>query len=97
MSVILRVLGVIDLFTETKPIWTADELIEAHATSRATTYRDLKALVDTGFLTSVAAGAFALGPRFIEIDRQNSLGDRLLKIAPPIMASQREKVGGCGS
>ena len=50
MSVILRVLGVIDLFTEAKPIWTADELIEAQATSRATTYRDLKALVDAGFL-----------------------------------------------
>ena len=94
MSVILRVLSVIDLFTEAKPIWTADELIEAQATSRATTYRDLKALVDAGFLAPVSAGAFALGPRFIELDRQIRLGDPLLKIAPPIMASQREKVGG---
>ena len=94
MSVILRVLSVIDLFTEAKPIWTADELIEAQATSRATTYRDLKALVDAGFLAPASAGAFALGPRFIELDRQIRLGDPLLKIAPPIMASQREKVGG---
>jgi DNA-binding IclR family transcriptional regulator len=94
VSVILRVLGVIDLFTEAKPIWTADELIEAQATSRATTYRDLRALVDAGFLAPVSVGAFALGPRFIELDRQIRLGDPLLKIAPPIMASQREKVGG---
>jgi DNA-binding IclR family transcriptional regulator len=94
VSVILRVLGVIELFTEARPIWTADELIEAQATSRATTYRDLKALVDAGFLAPVSAGAFALGPRFIELDRQIRLGDPLLKIAPPIMASQREKVGG---
>ena len=55
VSTILRVLGVIDLFTETKPIWTADELIEAQATSRATTYRDLRALVDAGFLAPVKA------------------------------------------
>lgn len=94
MSVILRALGVIDLFTETKPIWTADELIAAQETSRATTYRDLRALVDAGFLAPASAGAFALGPRFIELDRQIRLGDPLLKIAPPIMAAQREKVGG---
>lgn len=94
VSVIVRVLGLIDLFTETKPIWTADELIDAQATSRATTYRDLRALVDSGFLAPVSAGAFALGPRFIELDRQIRFGDPLLKIAPPIMASQREKVGG---
>jgi DNA-binding IclR family transcriptional regulator len=94
VSTILRVLGVIDLFTETKPIWTADELIEAQATSRATTYRDLRALVESGLLAPVSAGAFALGPRVIELDRQIRLGDPLLKIAPPIMASQRAKVGG---
>jgi DNA-binding IclR family transcriptional regulator len=94
LSTILRVLRLIDLFTEAKPIWTADEILEAHEMSRATAYRDLRALVDTGFLAPVSAGTYALGPRFIELDRQIRLGDPLLRIAPPIMAAQREKVGG---
>jgi DNA-binding IclR family transcriptional regulator len=94
VSIILRVLGLIDLFTTTKPVWTAEELIEVQGTSRATTYRDLRALVRSGFLAPVTAGAYALGPRFIELDRQIRLGDPLLKIAPPVMAAQREKVGG---
>jgi DNA-binding IclR family transcriptional regulator len=94
LSTILRVLGLVDLFTEAKPIWTADEIIETHEMSRATAYRDLRALVDTGFLAPVSAGTYALGPRFIELDRQIRLGDPLLRIAPPIMAAQREKVGG---
>jgi hypothetical protein len=39
VSTILRVLGVIDLFTEAKPIWTADEpsRLRQH---RADDYRD---------------------------------------------------------
>lgn len=89
-----RVLSLIELFTETRPIWTADALIQTQRTSRATTYRDLKALVVSGFLAPVAAGAYALGPRFIELDRQIRLADPLLKIAPPIMAAQRAKVAG---
>ncbi len=94
MSIVLRVFGMIDLFTETRPIWTADELIAAQGTSRATTYRDLRALIDSGFLAPVSAGTYALGPRVIELDRQMRLGDPLLRIAPPIMAAQRERVGG---
>ena len=62
VSSIDRVLGLIELFTEARPIWTAEALIQTQATSRATTYRDLKALVASGFLAPVAAGAYALGP-----------------------------------
>lgn len=47
-----------------------------------------------GFLAPVAPGAYALGPRFIELDRQIRLADPLLKVAPPIMAAQRMKVEG---
>ncbi len=89
-----RVLGLIDLFTEAKPVWTTEALIKKQGTSRATTYRDLKALVAAGFLAPVAPGAYALGPRFIELDRQIRLADPLLKVAPPIMAAQRVKVEG---
>jgi DNA-binding IclR family transcriptional regulator len=84
-----RVLGLIDLFTEAQPVWTTEALILKQGTSRASTYRDLKALVTTGFLTPVAPVAYALGPRFIELDRQIRLADPLLKVAPPIMAAQQ--------
>jgi DNA-binding IclR family transcriptional regulator len=94
VSSIGRVLGLIDLFTEARPVWTADELIQEQGRSRATTYRDLKALVDAGLLVPVGAGSYALGPRFIEIDRQIRLADPLLSVAPPIMAAQRKKFGG---
>ena len=89
-----RVLALIDLFTEIQPVWTTEALIQKQGTSRATTYRDLKALVASGFLAPVAPGAYALGPRFIELDRQIRLADPLLKVAPPIMAAQRMKVQG---
>lgn len=94
MSTVERVLGLIDLFTEDMPVWTTEELIAKQQTSRATTYRDLKALLDAGFLSPVAAGAYGLGPRFIELDRQIRIGDPLLKAAVPVMAAQRAKVGG---
>lgn len=94
MSSIERVLGIIDLFTEDKPVWTAEALIKVEGKSRATTYRDLKALVESGFLTPVAASGYALGPRVIELDRQIRLGDPLLRVAPPIMAAMRDKVAG---
>src|SRR5206468_11336884 len=75
-------------------LWTADELVGAQATWRATSYQDLNAVGAAGFVAPVSAGAFALGPGCIGVDRQIRLGDPRLRIAPPIMAAQREKVGG---
>jgi DNA-binding IclR family transcriptional regulator len=94
MSTVERVLGLLDFFSEDRPIWSADELINRQSTSRATTYRDIKALVASGFIAPVAAGRYALGPRVIEMDRQMRLSDPLLRVAPLVMAAQRTKVGG---
>lgn len=89
-----RVLGMIDLFTEEQPVWTTDHIIDRLQTSRATVYRYLQALTAAGFLSQLARGAYALGPRIIELDRQIRIADPLLRVAPAVMAAQRDKVAG---
>jgi DNA-binding IclR family transcriptional regulator len=93
-STATRVLGVIDLFTEDEPVWTADRIIERLQASRATVYRYLQALTAAGFLSQLARGAYSLGPRIIELDRQIRIADPLLRVAPPVMAAQRDAVAG---
>lgn len=89
-----RILGLLDLFTTDTPVWTVDALVEKENLARATMYRYVKALADTGFLVPVGGGGYSLGPRFIEIDRQIRRADPLLQVAPPIMRAQQEQVGG---
>jgi DNA-binding IclR family transcriptional regulator len=88
-----RVLGIIDLFTEQAPQWTAEAIGERLGATRSTVYRYLKALVASGFLAQTAGG-YTLGPRIIELDQQIRLADPLLRIAPSIMAAQRDQVAG---
>jgi DNA-binding IclR family transcriptional regulator len=88
-----RVLRVLDLFTEQHSVWTADMLIDELGLGRATVYRYIRALLESGFLTALGGGSFGLGPRFIEIDRQIRMTDPLLQVAPPVMAELREVAG----
>jgi DNA-binding IclR family transcriptional regulator len=89
-----RVLSILDLFTEDQPLWTTDLLIERLGVARATMYRYLRALVETGFLTPDGGGAYSLGPRFIEMDRQIRLADPLLQVAPEVMERIRPALDG---
>jgi DNA-binding IclR family transcriptional regulator len=89
-----RVLSILDLFTEDQPLWTTDLLIDRLGVARATMYRYLRALVETGFLTPDGGGAYSLGPRFIEMDRQIRFADPLLQVAPEVMEKIRPALGG---
>lgn len=89
-----RVLGILDLFTEEHPVWTTDLLITRLGVARATMYRYLRALVETGFLTPDGGGSYSLGPRFIEMDRQIRMADPLLQVAPAVMQSLRTDFDG---
>lgn len=89
-----RVLGILDLFTEAEPLWTAEALGARLGATRSTLYRHLRALTDAGFLVQTVGGAHALGPRIIALDRQIRLVDPLLHVAPPVMAAQRAAVAG---
>ena len=91
---ITRVLGILDLFTPDTPVWTADMLMERLGLARATVYRYVRALCDSGFLAAVSGAGYVLGPRFIEFDRSIRLADPLLQIVPPVMAELRDVVNG---
>jgi DNA-binding IclR family transcriptional regulator len=80
-----RMLSVLDTFTERAPIWTVDGIAAAFGYTRATAYRYVGELCDAGLLTRVARGAYALGPRIIELDRQMQRSDPLLQVAAGVM------------
>lgn len=89
-----RVLGVMDLFTERTPSWTVDDMAKELGLARTTAYRYAKTLTAAGFLTTLNAGLYILGPRIIELDRQIRLNDPLLQAAPPLMNAIRKRAGG---
>ena len=83
-SSLKRMLSVIDAFTEKAPVWTVERLAAARGYTRATAYRYVGELCDAGLLTRVARGAYALGPRIIELDRQIQRSDPLLAATEPV-------------
>jgi DNA-binding IclR family transcriptional regulator len=85
MSSLERMLGVLDLFSLDRPVWTADALAAALGYTRSTAYRYVKELVDAGLLARAGGGSYMLGPRIIELDRQIRLCDPLLAAAAPVM------------
>lgn len=89
-----RVLGVMELFTETRPSWTVEGMAKQLGLARTTAYRYAKTLTDAGFLASLNAGVYVLGPRIIELDRQIRLNDPLLRAGPPLMDAIRRQAAG---
>ena len=84
-SSLSRMLAVVDLFSEDASVWTVDDIALALGYTRATAYRYVGELHDSGLLTRVGRGAYALGPRIIELDRQIRRCDPLLIAGEPVM------------
>lgn len=82
---LVRMLGVLDLFTSAAPAWSTDALIRSLGMSRSTGYRYIKALTDIGLLAPVSNGHYILGPRIVELDRQIRQCDPLYNAAGPAM------------
>ncbi|MBC57522.1 MAG: IclR family transcriptional regulator [Confluentimicrobium sp.] len=80
-----KTLAVIELFTENRPVWTADEVACEIGISISTSYRYIKELCASGFLDSVRPGSFALGPAFIQYDYRMRRNDTLIQHAAPHM------------
>lgn len=85
MSSPARVLAVLGLFSRERPVWHTDEINEALGYARATGYRYVRELVESGFLRKVSAGRYALGARIIELDYQLRQSDPVLLAAAPVM------------
>ena len=88
-----RMLGLLDLFSMDKPVWSTEAMMQATGSTRSTCYRYLKVLQAAGFLTPVAQGAYILGPRIIELDRQLRLRDPIYMAGGPPMKQLASRTG----
>jgi len=88
-----KMLGLLDLFTEAAPIWSADDLIRYMGSSRSTCYRYIKTLQGSGLISPVGNGSYVLGPRIMELDRQLRLCDPLYNLAGSLLSTLVERTG----
>lgn len=93
MSSLERLLSVLDVFSETKPIWTIEDVAAALGYPKSTVYRYVKELRDSRLLLSVGRSGYILGPRIIELDRQIQACDPLLTIGKRLLPSLAREAG----
>jgi DNA-binding IclR family transcriptional regulator len=93
VSSLERMLGVLDVFSETEPVWTVEALVARLGLTRSTAYRYVKELCDAGLLAPVGGGGYSLGPRIIELDRQIRHCDPLLTVGGDVLDGLLPDVG----
>lgn len=93
MSSLERLLSILDIYSESEPMWTLEEIILETGYARSTAYRYVKELCDAGLLISIGKGAHVLGPRIIEFDRLIRNTDPLLMAAQKILPGLHQKLG----
>ncbi|ANI80165.1 IclR family transcriptional regulator [Sphingobium sp. EP60837] len=84
-SSLAKALSILDLFSENKPIWTTNEILDALGATRSTGYRYIRALTSAGLLGAVGNGYYVLGSRIIELDLLIRNTDPLLKASEGIL------------
>jgi DNA-binding IclR family transcriptional regulator len=65
-----KMLSILDLFSQSNPVWSTNDVIDRLGTSRSTGYRYIKELHAAGLLGAVGNGYYVLGPRIVELDLQ---------------------------
>ena len=80
-----RLLAILQLFEDGRPVWTVEDIGVAVGTSISTTYRHVRSLVQAGFLDPATGAGYALGPGFIRYDRILRQHDQLIQFAEPVM------------
>ena len=73
-----RTLAILELFTEERLEWSAEELMAELGYTRPTLYRYLKTLKRAGFLVALPGRGLTLGPRVVELDFLMRRSDPLL-------------------
>jgi DNA-binding IclR family transcriptional regulator len=92
-----RLILVLQLFENGRPVWTVDEISRALRISVSTAYRHVRELVGCGFLDPVTGAGYALGPAFIRYDRVLRQSDPLIRIADPVMTALLERTSQNGT
>lgn len=80
-----RMLGVLDLFTEERLFFSAEDIAQALDVSMPTAYRYLKTLSDAGLLRRGSDARYTLGPRVVVLDHLIRQADPVLQCGIPIM------------
>lgn len=86
MSSLDRMLGVLDLFSESRTGIQSNDVSDLLTCSQATAYRYLRSLCASGFLSQGQEGFYTLGSRIIELDRLLRKTDPLLTNARVVMS-----------
>lgn len=84
-SSLARMLGVLDLYTEQRLFWSAEDMAQALEVSIPTAYRYLKTLSDAGLLRRGSDARYTLGPRVVVLDHFIRQADPVLQCGIPIM------------
>ncbi|MFE5837475.1 IclR family transcriptional regulator [Arthrobacter sp. NPDC056493] len=92
-SSLAKMLNILQLFSESEPVWSTAAIIEALETSRSTGYRYIKTLHDAGLLNATRNGYYSLGPGIIEMDLQIRLTDPLLLASHGVLEDLVDKIG----
>ena len=85
-------LSVLDLFTIDEPRWTVDGIATSLGFTQSTAYRYVSELCGSGLIAPMGSGAYALGPRIIELDRQIRQTDPLVGLASRVAPTLLEAV-----
>lgn len=80
-----RLLAILQLFENGRPVWTVEDIGAALGMPVSTTYRHVRALVQGGLLDPVTGAGYALGPGFIRYDRILRQNDLIIRLADPVM------------
>jgi DNA-binding IclR family transcriptional regulator len=92
-SSLARMLSVLDLFSDQRLRWSAEDISETLGVSLPTSYRYLKTLGDAGLLRRGQDAQFSLGPRIVVLDHYIRQADPVLRCGIPFM---RELVAQTG-
>lgn len=93
MSSLGRMLGVLDLFDDTRLTRTAEDISNALDVSLPTGYRYVRMLLEAGLLQRVEDSQYTLGPRIILLDHYIRRADPVLREGISVM---RELVAATG-
>lgn len=88
-----RMLGLLSLFDDKRPVWTVEQAVESTNYSRSTVYRYFKSLCGIGLLDPISGGGYTLGPGIIALDRRVRMQDPLLSLAQPVAAGLMRQSG----
>jgi DNA-binding IclR family transcriptional regulator len=92
-SSLSRMLSVLDLFSEQRLQWSADDISAALQVSIPTGYRYVRILTEAGLLQRSTESQYTLGPRIIVLDHYIRQADPVLQHGIPFMKELVSQTG----